>query len=55
MPQKEYNRMFIIGKYRENGITTVRKPRKLEPDLVCQSTQNLQRIGTLTMSREGDI
>ena len=37
----------------ENGITTVRKPRRLKPDLVCQYAQNFQRIGTPTKSIRG--
>ena len=32
MPQKEYNKLFITRKYRENGITTLRrKSEELEP------------------------
>ena len=44
MPQKGYNRLFIIGKYRENWYHNL----ELEPTLW---SHKFKKLGTLTTSR----
>ena len=44
MPQKEYNKLFITGKQRENGITTLRrKSEELEPPTMSVKAVDIEK------------